>query len=393
MPGSSTALTPSQVAGAPSYAVPDFNVTGQVSNGPIYSNVLNSLGQTVTNLGLSFQIVGAGDTWSLQSLTGTAAELFGNTVSTQYNTAIAITISNIPYAYYDVVVYNLPDGLISGTQTSSVTVGDGAYNSGTVQQTLTKLPTGYTVAKVPFATNSSVTDDDTIVFQGLTSSIMELQGKNIAGFQIVERPYDQGVPTSYNIQRATGTSGTFTTVGTVSGTTLSYTDTSVSAGTAYQYRVQAVNSYGTSGNSNSLSVTTPASTTGTSTAPVSNFASWQSQYFTAAQLADPTISGPTADPYGSTVPNLLAYALQLNPSTATPADVPSPVITNGHLAITYFVPTAITDINYIVEVFVESDHVEYRHRLYAGDVERHHFNRAIRSPFRTRCPRPPRSTS
>jgi hypothetical protein len=67
-------------------------------------------------------------------------------------------------------------------------------------------------------------------------------------------------------------------------------------------------------------------------------------------LADPTISGATADPYGSGVPNLLAYALRLNPATARPTDVPTPAISNGHLTVTYVVPASITDIAYIVEV-------------------------------------------
>jgi hypothetical protein len=117
----------------------------------------------------------------------------------------------------------------------------------------------------------------------------------------------------------------------------------MSPSTTYQYRIQAVNGSGASAYSNTVSVTTPAPTT-------TSFSAWQAQYFTADQLADATISGATADPYGSGVPNLLAYALQLNPATAKPTDVPSPVITNGHLSVTYFDPSAITDVTYIVEV-------------------------------------------
>jgi hypothetical protein len=50
------------------------------------------------------------------------------------------------------------------------------------------------------------------------------------------------------------------------------------------------------------------------------------------------------------VPNLLAYALRLNPATARPSDVPRATIQNGHLTLTYLAPSVITDINYIVEV-------------------------------------------
>jgi hypothetical protein len=216
-----------------------------------------------------------------------------------------------------------------------------------VTQTFNRLPTGYSVATTPFGTNASVTNANTVVVQGLTAPIVTIMGTNIVGFQIVERPYDQGTPTSYSLQRATG-AGSFTQVATPSAGALSFTDSSVSAGTTYQYRIAAVNSYGTSVYSNVVSVTTPAaSSSGPSS---STFATWQSQYFTAAQLADSTVSGPSADPYGSGIPNLMAYALQLNPATAKSTDVPTPVVANGHLQITYFVPSAITDINYIVEV-------------------------------------------
>jgi len=98
-----------------------------------------------------------------------------------------------------------------------------------------------------------------------------------------------------------------------------------------------------------LTVTTPGVSVASSSS-AATFVAWQSTYFTPAQLADPTFSGPSADPYGSGVPNLLAYALQLNPATAQLTNVPTPVSSGGHLSITYVVPTAITDINYIVEV-------------------------------------------
>ena len=50
------------------------------------------------------------------------------------------------------------------------------------------------------------------------------------------------------------------------------------------------------------------------------------------------------------MPNLLAYALQLNPATARPTDVPHSVISNGHLTMTYLSVSADTDITYTVQV-------------------------------------------
>jgi len=344
----SQAMTPTMVAGAPGYSVDNFNVLGQSStNGLIFANPVNSSGVTIPNLGLNCQMSYQSASGSLQSLTGTELNIFGGEVKSTFNTAIAITISNIPYADYDLVVYSLPGGLSSGAQTASLTVSDN-INSSTVQQSFTVPPTGYSVSSVAFGLNSTTTDANTIVFQGLTSSSFKLIGGNIAAFQIVERPYDQATPTSYTIERSQGTSGPFLVVGTTSAPALNFTDTdSLSAGTTYQYRVQAVSSFGSSAFSNTVAVTTPASVTSTL---ATSFSSWQAQYFTAAQLADPTMSGPNADPYGSQVPNLLAYALQLNPATANLSDVPQAVITNGHLTLTYFAPASITDISYIVEV-------------------------------------------
>jgi hypothetical protein len=107
--------------------------------------------------------------------------------------------------------------------------------------------------------------------------------------------------------------------------------------TAWGYSLWEISVYGTA----TTTSTTPATT---------GFAAWQAQYFTTAELADPTISGATADPYGSGVPNLLAYALRLNPATARPSDVPHAKVVGGHLALMYLAPAAIKDITWVVEV-------------------------------------------
>jgi len=354
-------MTPTTVAGAPPYAAANFKLLGEASVPNTVINCMNSSGAMVPNIGLGYQVAYANANNSVQDLTGTAQKLLYAEATTQYNTSTAISISNIPFALYDLVVYSLPSGIGGGPQTTSVTVSDSS-NSSTVQQSFTALPTGYSTSAVAFGSSSSASNANTIVFQGLTSPAFKLQGNTIAAFQIVERPYDQGAPTSYSIQRAPGTGGSFAAVGTASGSALSFTDTSsLSAGTAYQYRIQAINSSGASAFSNTVTVTTTAAAGSTSPTPppstpappsttASNFSAWQSQYFTAAQLADPTMSGATADPFGSGVPNLLAYALQLNPATARPTDVPTPAISKGHLTMTYFVPASITDVSYVVEV-------------------------------------------
>jgi fibronectin type 3 domain-containing protein len=74
----------------------------------------------------------------------------------------------------------------------------------------------------------------------------------------------------YNIYRGTSAGGEGTTpVGTVSGTTLSFTDTGLTNGTTYFYTVKAVNSAGTSAASNEASATPTAVTATVPTAPQS----------------------------------------------------------------------------------------------------------------------------
>ena len=322
-----------------------YSATG----GLIFTNPVNSVGATIPNVGVECGMSGSNSGSSASSMTGSAKQLYGSEVQTWSSHSIAI--SNIPYPTYDLVVYSLPAGVGSGT--ASIVVNDNT-NTTTVSQSFTAMQSAFTIATVSFGSNASPTNANTVVIQGLTSPIMTLQGSNIAAFQIVERPYDQGTPASFKVMRA-GSNGVFSSIGTTTGTTLNYTDSTVSAGSTYQYRVQAVNSFGTSAASNTLSATTPgtvaASPPTSPSGPSSpGFSSWQSTYFNSAQLADATISGPTADPYGSGVPNLLAYALQLNPATAKPTDVPAAVPVNGHMQIIYFVPSALTDIDYIVEV-------------------------------------------
>jgi fibronectin type 3 domain-containing protein len=75
---------------------------------------------------------------------------------------------------------------------------------------------------------------------------------------------------SYNIYRGTSAGGEGgTAVGTVSGTTLSFTDTGLTNGTTYYYTVKAVNSAGTSAASNEASATPAAVTATVPTAPQS----------------------------------------------------------------------------------------------------------------------------
>ncbi len=84
------------------------------------------------------------------------------------------------------------------------------------------------------------------------------------------------------------------------------------------------------------------------------YATWQSEMFTASQLANPAISGDTADPAGDGISNLIKYALNLNPWTTTVTGLPAGSIvatgTGNYLALTYTQVISATDLTYTVQV-------------------------------------------
>ena len=81
------------------------------------------------------------------------------------------------------------------------------------------------------------------------------------------------------------------------------------------------------------------------------FTAYQHQYFTADELADPTISGPTADPDHDGLSNLEEYAFGLNPCQPDAASTPQTVDTSsGYLTLTFIRRHDVGDLNYIVEV-------------------------------------------
>ncbi len=84
---------------------------------------------------------------------------------------------------------------------------------------------------------------------------------------------------------------------------------------------------------------------------LSNFASYLAQFFP-GQASNPLITGPNANPAGDGMPNLMKYALGLDP-TKVDAAMGAPVVGKsggGNLTITYITPPGLTDITYIVEV-------------------------------------------
>jgi hypothetical protein len=80
------------------------------------------------------------------------------------------------------------------------------------------------------------------------------------------------------------------------------------------------------------------------------FVLWQQTHFTAAELADPSISGPDADPAGSGISNLVRYAIGLTPS-ANPATRLPRLQTDGSLLyFEFFRLKSAVDVVWVTEV-------------------------------------------
>jgi hypothetical protein len=86
-------------------------------------------------------------------------------------------------------------------------------------------------------------------------------------------------------------------------------------------------------------------------APQAAYDGWQAGFFTSAQIADTAFSGPTADPDGDGLPNLLEFALGLNPVAAgsTAATTVGTENGTGRLTLTFRRARPATVLTYTVE--------------------------------------------
>lgn len=172
-------------------------------------------------------------------------------------------------------------------------------------------------------------------------------------------------------------------VGPLTPVVISATAASATTGGAFSYQIKATNqptSYNATGLPPGLSVNTgtglisgtptqlgtynatisAATSAGTGSAALTitvqaPYTAWQSQYFTAAELNDPNVSGPNATPAGDGIPNLMKYALGLNPKTNGTAGLPSMTTARGvgvatYLALKYTKVLSASDVTYTVEV-------------------------------------------
>jgi hypothetical protein len=75
---------------------------------------------------------------------------------------------------------------------------------------------------------------------------------------------------------------------------------------------------------------------------------WQAANF-GANASNPAIAGPTADPDGDAILNLLEYGLNLDPNVAHRGDLPTVSRSAGNVVLSFRKNTAATDLTYSVE--------------------------------------------
>jgi len=87
----------------------------------------------------------------------------------------------------------------------------------------------------------------------------------------------------------------------------------------------------------------------------STFAGWTETAFTAEERANQSVSGNLADPDGDGYPNIVEYALGLNPKSDDPANILQPTISreNGivSLRMQFNRPKGRGDLNYLFKSF------------------------------------------
>ena len=86
------------------------------------------------------------------------------------------------------------------------------------------------------------------------------------------------------------------------------------------------------------------------------YASWEAAHFSAAEQANPTISGPAANPSGDGMSNLAKYAFGGDPKVANVSILPKCAIESGALTLTYTCNTSISDVTYTVQVSGDLSH-------------------------------------
>ncbi len=103
-------------------------------------------------------------------------------------------------------------------------------------------------------------------------------------------------------------------------------------------------------------VETDVASASASLAVVSSFVVWQRSRFSDLELADPSWSGPAADPDADGLNNTLEYAFATDPHTAEPQAVGTVARANDTWVFIYTRPVDRSDVTYSVEISTDLEH-------------------------------------
>lgn len=329
-------------------------------NSSITLSATNSLGTGSTTLSLAVQPEPAGPAIiSSSSATGKVGEPFKFQILTDNTTAsAAITTGGLPAG----LSFNSTNNVISGTPTDggnflvTLTLTDGAATvQGTLQVGILSDPMAPVVMSAP---NTVLTPNQPFSYtissdSGATFSYIGLDGvkHSTAG--------TAGLPQGLSFDGVATFSGTPTgAMNNVKAVTASLRNRDSSS-------VDVASNH--KGIPNTITIRPPSgliqivakNDDGTGTQPLNffqptTFASWKQQYFTAAQLNDPTYSCDSCDPANDGLSNLLKYAFNLDPTTPAAAGRPRVITDPNYLSLVYTKSLAATDLTYTIQ---ESTHL------------------------------------
>jgi hypothetical protein len=282
-----------------------------------------------------------------------------------------VVIESAPILIVSPVASFTPTGFPGGPFTPSsatysvINVGNApmTWSVGNGSEWLTASPSGGTLAAGGTATvTASVTAganglppgsyDDGLIFTNVTNDAGDI-GLEETLTVILPPP----VITSGTV--ATGTNGySFTYQIAASNSPASYSATGLPAGLSVDGTTGLISGTATAIGASAATISA-INTTGTGSATLlitidASYAGWQEEWFNPGQLGNPSISGDTATPAGDGIPNLLKYALNLNPLGNGQSGLPAPstMVIGGttYLTLTYNQVIQATDLTYTPEV-------------------------------------------